>query len=310
VLKSQKAVFSGDIRITLPLLLILSYLILQAGIYIQYAYHMTMFPYDFDAGEGLILQQVMTLLSGESVYTSIDQEPYTVMNYPPLFEILLAGLVKVFGHQLLLGRLISVCATLLSAYLIGRIVFLETGRKLVATIAGLFFFSSGWLRTWSVLCRVDMLAVVLTLAGLFLFINEDQRDRRKYLCLSALCFVGALLTRQSTIAAPLSCFLFLLIRHYKPQHCLKSKNDPRRRGDDKASARRFIKILGITSFVLYALLTVITKGEFWHHITTYTAGYFSWGHFAESFIAFLRAHCVVMLLSIIFVLFFMTDRSF
>lgn len=307
-IKSQKLFSQNNYVMRALLFFILVYLVFQAATYFHYAYQMIIFPFDFDIGEGFCLQRAVALSQGESIYAPINQEPYTVMNYPPLFEVFLAGLVKIFGPKLLLGRIISVFATVISGYFIGRIVLHMTGKRIVAAIAGLLFFCSGWLKSWSVLCRVDMLSLSLTLAGLSLFMDEEKRNQVKYLLLSALCFVGAIFTRQSAIAAPLACSLFLIIRHYSPEHWYKTRNVLKGKDGDLESAFRFLGILVSMGFSIFILLLIMTKGEFWNHITTYTVGFFSWAEYISWLKRFLYAHGVAVFLSAIFMVYSIVNR--
>jgi len=92
------------------LILILISLTLFTCFYFDYAYKVLSFPYTVDSGEGLSFNRALILSKAGNIYTPINNEPYTVTNYPPFFEILLAGIIKLFGPKLLWGRLISFCA--------------------------------------------------------------------------------------------------------------------------------------------------------------------------------------------------------
>ena len=46
------------------------------------------YPFGLDYGEGPILSQARLLISGQSIYHSLSRGPYTVANYPPLFQFL------------------------------------------------------------------------------------------------------------------------------------------------------------------------------------------------------------------------------
>ncbi len=298
---NKKLFFQNRNLITFPLLIILIYLIFHTYMYFNYAYQMVVFPYDFDAGEGLILHRALDLSEGRNIYTSIDHEPYTVMNYPPFFEIVLSWLVGIFGPKLLWGRLISVCSTFICAYFVSCIVYLESKRKIISAIAGLFFFTSGWLQNWSVLCRHDVFSIALTLAGLYLFLKGKKMKLTRHICFSALCFVGAMFTRQSAIAAPLSCLSILILRCF------------RKNSQEKEVYFRFIlsflTVLIGASSVLFVLLLMTTNGEFWFHIVKYTCGKVSWLRYVSWLSLFYFTHSVSLFLSASFIVFSFFKRQ-
>jgi len=285
----------------LVLCLIFIDLFVYAGFYLHYAYQMITYPYDFDVGEGLTLHRAIALSQGHNIYLSIHQEPFIVSNYPPLFDFLLAGLVKMFGPTLLGGRFLSFSATVFSAFFIYLIVFLESGKRFVSLIAGLLFLTSGWLQSWSVLGRMDMFAIALTLAGLSLFLEGDKKNKGIYVILSALCFVAALFTRQSAVAAPLSCFVYLLLRHIIPEFCLKDGQNVIQENSFK-TALKFLLLLVGAGLIPLIILIIMTGGEFWLHVVTYTTGYFSWQEYAKWIHLYLQTHGIVTMISIIFII--------
>ncbi|MCK5014808.1 MAG: glycosyltransferase family 39 protein [Candidatus Omnitrophica bacterium] len=309
IIRFQKPSFQSKYPVRIMLGFILAYLLLHAYMYFHYAFQMMVFPFDFDVGEGLSLQRAWALSQGKSIYASVYQEPYTVVNYPPLFELLLAGLVRVFGPKLMLGRFISIFSTIICGYCISYIVYMGSRKKMVSALAGLFFFSSGWLKNWSVLSRHDTLALAFTIVGLCLFLNDNKCGRSKYLYLCALFFVGAIFTRQSAVAAPVSCFLFLVLQHFKPMYCYAQGGERQQASGSLKKAFHFLFTLIGMGFVLAAALSIITKGGFLVHVTKYTAGAVSWTGYLTWIQHFLQAHGIAVFLSLMYVVFLLMKKQ-
>ncbi|MGE0268497.1 MAG: ArnT family glycosyltransferase [Candidatus Omnitrophota bacterium] len=251
--------------------------------YAAYAFNLIVYPYDLDVGEGLIINRAWLLSKGENIYSPIDREPYFVMNYTPFFEFILAGLIKVFGPKIMLGRMLSVGAAVLSGYFIYKIVNNVTRQQVSALIAGLIFFTSSWLICWSVLCRIDVFALMFVLAGISLVTNQDQPKDFVAIFLSVLCFSAALYSRQSMIAAPVACAAWYGWNIIKGQ-------------DRKRNVEYFklflLLFFGITAGVLFAL-NCVTHGEFIRHTVFYTMSSFELSDFFKWFKEFWNTHWVL-----------------
>lgn len=246
------------------------YLLVVAGSYGWYAWVMAHYPYAIDYGEGHALQRVIGLLDGRSPYPDFGAAPYLVGNYPPLFDILVAIPTYFDGPQLLWGRAVSIFGTLAAGAFIAVFVYMQSGRKAPACLAGLMFFASHWLMVWSVVGRIDLLSVAFTLAGLVVFAEEKFRRRNGMLWLSASLFAAAIYTRHSALAGPMAALLYLLFRY----------RSGLRLGDHEAARadlRVFLRF-GLMLTLLVALpalfLQWLTNGNFLPHISTLTVGQF------------------------------------
>ncbi len=174
------------------------------------------FPYELDYGEGIVWQQMRMMMSGEA-YGAIDGFPAIVFHYPPLYHALTATVARGFGmDQLAAGRLLSVAATgltgWLAALIVARSVRTEAETRTAAWIcggvAGLIVFNLSPVVFWSVLMRVDMVALALSFAGMYFGLRALSEPRSIYL--AALCFVAAVYTKQTAVAAPAAVFATLL----------------------------------------------------------------------------------------------------
>lgn len=174
------------------------------------------FPYELDYGEGIVWQQMLLMLSGQG-YGAIDGMPAIVFHYPPVYHGLVMALSETLAlDQLATGRLVSLAATLLVGALTGMIAYRVaktlTGRATAAlcgvagALIGLAFTP---VAVWAPLMRVDMAAMAFSLAGLWFGLLALERPRM--VLAAALCFVLAIYTKQTSVAAPASTFLVLLL---------------------------------------------------------------------------------------------------
>lgn len=221
--------------------------------YLPYALGVLRYPYSIDYGEGIVWQQAL-LIPGDRMYASIDAYPFIVFHYTPVYH-LFARLIAHLGLDYLTsGRLLSLASTLSIAIVIGLLTFRSTrmiaGRRgyVAAAIGALAIFTAVPVFTWSPLMRVDMLAVALSLAGVYLAALSINRPALLYW--ASVVFVLALYTKQSSIAAPLvSLSVMLAVR---PRQAL------------------FAAGLGlVVGSVIFLLLDWKTHGGFPRHILLY-----------------------------------------
>ncbi|MCD4781345.1 MAG: glycosyltransferase family 39 protein [Candidatus Omnitrophica bacterium] len=269
------------------------FLLVQCAAYLLYAYQIATFPYDVNGGEGLVFQSAYAMSQGVPVFTPLNQEPFFVMNYPALYAFLLSLLIRLFGPQLILGRLISIIAAVLSAYAIGRFVYARSKNNMAALFSAFLFVSSGWVHIWSVLVRVDMLAVMFSVWGLVLFIEGDTQNNMKKICLAAGLFIAALFSRQSSIAAPFSCLALLACRQPNGIRFNVSWND-----ENLKKIMILLSVLTGLGVSLVIGMLIMTKGQFVYHITRYTLGAFQWDRYFDWMGRFIASHGFVFLLSL------------
>lgn len=172
------------------------------------------YAYDLDYGEGIVWQQMINILAGAG-YAPLGVFPAIVYHYPPVYHLVVGAVAQAFGSDgLATGRMVSLLSTLVSIGLVGRLAFAmipaqepRRVRLLAAAIAGGCLALSPPILHWSSLMRVDMLAGAFSLAGLALTPGAATRPLR--LALAALCFVLAIYTKQTSIAAPAAAFVAL-----------------------------------------------------------------------------------------------------
>jgi len=139
--------------------------------------------YSLDYGEAPLVDQAMRLASGQNIYRAdISTPPYTISNYPPLYVALVAASVRFFGpsQSFFVGRIISILSAWASSILLMLIVYAPTRDRFAALSAGLIFLAFPFVVYWSPLLRIDMLALALSLAGLYLLAEASAEGEASF----------------------------------------------------------------------------------------------------------------------------------
>jgi hypothetical protein len=181
--------------------------------------------------EGNTLNALVRIAHGLTPYPDPGGIPSVFNIYGPLGYYVLAVPVKLFGVSFLWPRLAVIACVVGICCLIGRLVARSTGSSLHGLVFGALYAALPVVEAWSVVLRVDFLAVLLTTAGLWVFgrgaAGEAEADaprapgaeRRargpgaageRHVWAAALLFAGALLVKQTFLAAPGACALYLV----------------------------------------------------------------------------------------------------
>jgi 4-amino-4-deoxy-L-arabinose transferase-like glycosyltransferase len=203
------------------------------------------YPYDLDFIEDSMLMQSLRIADGQPVYVppNADFNPHV---YMPLFFWLGAALFKIGGPSLVLLRLISFGATLVTGILIFWIALRESGLRWIAiACAGLFLGGYRINGFWYEVARVDSLFIALTLGALALANYAGDSNWR--LILSGVVLALAAFTKQTGFIVAIGLSLYLLIKM-------------RRR------AWIFLLIFDVLTIVPLFILNWSTKGWFFYHI--------------------------------------------
>jgi 4-amino-4-deoxy-L-arabinose transferase-like glycosyltransferase len=187
--------------------------VLYLVIYVVYAVALFQFPYDYDQGEGFELNDSLLFLQGQWPYRSNEVFPFYASNYPPLFHWLVMPLFAIFGPTLTAGRVLSFAATLLIAFLVGRVVYTQTRDKPTAAISGLMVLASNFIYHVGPLYRQHMTMVLFELLAVIAISKYDDPKRGKwYIVLSMLALLMAGYTKQLSVATVAAVLFFLFLR--------------------------------------------------------------------------------------------------
>lgn len=211
------------------------------------------YPFGIEYGEGVIAYQVNDLIFQKfdlkAIYPDIHQIPYNINPYTPLYHLSVAVTTFIFDTPpFLAGRLISLIAFLGLVIIIFKIsnIFFSNDRK-IALIITLLFLSFIDIFAWSLLSRVDILAFVFCVGGIYIFLRYlANSNKRSLVYLSAILFILAFYSRQTYLIAPISVLIYLFL----------SKN--------KDFLRFFISF-SVISALVFLYLNLITGWNFFYH---------------------------------------------
>ncbi len=253
-------------------------------VYLIYAAALFRFPFDYDQGEGFELWDAVLLSRGQGIYLDNETFPFYSSNYGPLFPLLLAPLVKLFGPKLWVGRAFSFATTLVIGATIFWIVQRETRDRTVAVLSGLTFFAANIVYQIGPLFRLHMTMVMFGLLGIaFMARLEDKQHGRRNLWLGLLFLLAAGYTKQLAFDAVAAAFLFFFLR--RPKQSL-------------AYGLGFATLVG----VIFILLNLITDGQWSFNAITANANPFIPGQTQALYKQWFQLYTVIILLAAGYVL--------
>ena len=164
------------------------------------------YPYALENGEGWVLTSAVQLAEGQSPYGEMDDYPFLVGNYPPLYLLANAAAIRLWGFSPIYGRLISLAALAWSAALV-LLVSRRLGSPWIAASLGpLYYLAIPGMRAVAVQARVDMLAAALAFGGIAWLAWDEEG---KGVVGPAVFFASALATKHSMVAAPAAALIWL-----------------------------------------------------------------------------------------------------
>ena len=171
--------------------------------------------HEMNQAEAIVAVHSLTLASSGHLYYDLNNYPFTVSPYMPLFYSAAAGLDRLGFTPLLAGRLLSASGLLgiffLSWRIIGRTVSDPyarwMGTLLVAGTANLWY--------WGTVGRVDILAICFSLAALDQYFLYRANKDSLALIWSAAWLVLSILTKQTMLAAGATIILALALSNLR-----------------------------------------------------------------------------------------------
>jgi len=221
-------------------------------------------PYGRDYGEGCVLAMVQLLHARGTYFTALEDYPFIHGNYPPVFIVLVWPFFAFFGPSLLAPRLLSLAATaalLVVLYDLVRRASAES-RSFAAAFAAMAL-APWFVQTWAPMGRVDMLACLFSIAGLWVVVRGA--DVRWAFPLFWLGFF----TKQNALIAPAALLIHVWM---------------------DGRPRRFARVavgFAVPLAALFGGLALATGGESYRHLVPYTAAAeYEWGRMVESYVEF------------------------
>jgi hypothetical protein len=167
---------------------------------------MLVYPGELMYGESILYDHARRVLEGAPLYQPIDQLPYTVASYTPLFYWLAAGSQWLFGAGLAPGRALALIALLAATALVGCLAAAEGRGVRTGVVASLVFLALGAPGSggipWTALYKEDNLSLALALGSLLVL----ARGPRVPLAIGGAGLLAALaiLTKQTYAAIVLA----------------------------------------------------------------------------------------------------------
>jgi hypothetical protein len=246
-------------------------LVVYAVGYLEFAIQLVGFPFDLDQGEGYDAWSGWLLNLGQLPYTSNADFPYFSSNYPPLWSYLVSIPMAWFGPGLGAARVVSTLSALSAAGVLGVAAYRVAGRALAGALAAGFFLASPYVFHTTPLARVNGLALLAAVGGLYLL----DRPTRRRVILGSLALLAALFTKPTAIDATIAAVVALLLRQ------------PRL----GVLAAATIGGLGLAGL---ALLLALTHGAFWLNVVAGNANPFDAGQLGAYLANFGALHCVLL----------------
>lgn len=261
--------------LALALLMYLGY----AALYTAYAVQLFRWPYDYDQGEGFELNDALLFSRGEWPYRDNAVYPYYASNYPPLFHLLAAPLVALWGPHLVIGRVLSFLATWLTAAAIAWLVHREVGGRVIPALSGLAFLVSPYVYQTGPLFRLHTTMVLLELLAIGCLARfEDPRHGRRYLWLGVFLLLLAGYTKQLAVFTVAAGLGFVFLR-------------------DSKRALLAGTALAAVAGLLFWLLNRATAGQWWVNIIQANVNAFDYLMTLSLFQQWFRLHPALILLA-------------
>jgi hypothetical protein len=234
-----------------------SLLILGGATFILGTFHKAYYPFGWDDDEGAVWWEAAHVTNLRVMYHPIQEYPYFVVPYPPVFHAVAHIAAEAVGDYLVGGRLVCVFSALGIALLFALIVFQALPRRIPgrirgsgALVAALLCFRLDSLNRYIPEMGVDLLALFLAFLGIFMFLRAAEQGRAQYAAFA--CFVLAVFTKQTMIAAPIACL------------AARALINPRK-------ALRYLAFCVALGLGSLACLAWATQGEILRHLFLYNA---------------------------------------
>lgn len=148
---------------------------------LQHSVRLLTYPFVIDYVEWPEISRAVQLLESQIIYSSWDEFPLRVANYPPLCTFVHAIGIWFTSPTPLIGQLIALLSTIGIMLLIGSIVKYHIWVKekwvTVLILSGLLYASSHMTWLWFSIVRVDNITILLSLGTIYIYTVQ-----REHLC--------------------------------------------------------------------------------------------------------------------------------
>jgi len=253
-------------------------------VYLVYTANLVQFPFDYDQGEGFELVDTVLFSQFKLPYLNTEKFPFYSSNYPPVYHIIAAPFVPIFGPQYWYGRLLSFLSTLVTAGAIAYAVYREQPNRSIALFAGLAFLSSNTVYHIGPLFRQHIVMVMFETLAIVILAYAFPRRSWRGLILGAILLIAAGYTKQLAAITAVSILVWMFVRQ------------PR---------RAILWGLGFAAggALIFILLNVASSGEWWRQAIVANAGKIDPLQVFGLFNLWWRLHGFLIILAVIFVVY-------
>ena len=216
------------------------------------------FPYQLSYSEGYMLEQGWRWATGKGFYGDLNKLPWIADNFPPVYFAVMGAVYQLSGSDFLLGRLLTLLAVCSMGYLLYQWYRECTVPLWIAFSLLALWLASPIVMRRLILIRMDYAAILFSGLGLFWFLR-NEKSTMKAVIGSSLCFVLAMFTKQSAVAAPTALFFALIF-------------------SDRTREAVSLALLS-ASLVLVGVLGMqwSTEGRFLEHVISFNNHRWFWG---------------------------------
>lgn len=182
-------------------------------IYLLYTANLLAFPYDYDQGEGFEVYDSVLFSRGELPYRDTEIYPFYASNYPPLFHVMAAPFVWLFGPAHWYGRLLGFLGSLVSAGAIAYAVYRDGARhRWIAAFSGLAFLSSNFVYHIGPLYRQHTMMVTFETLAIVTLASAFPRRNRQGIAVGLFFLICAGYTKQLAAISALAAIAWMFLR--------------------------------------------------------------------------------------------------
>jgi len=211
-------------------------------------------PFEHDYAEGIILYQILHIFNFAEAYRRISEYPHIVFHYTPLYHMLANLLGRTGLDTAVAARMISLIASLVLSLICAIFVLVYVPRRVGNSVRYAAAFVSSAAILFSVSAsscgagiRSDMLAVTLSVLGLYVFVRFGDRNQALW---AFVLFIAAVYSKQTIISASAACLIAALLM-------------------SRSFFAKAVSILVVLGGGILALYTYGTSGGFLRHIFVY-----------------------------------------
>ncbi len=188
-------------------------LFVRAVIFLVRAALVISYPFDWSTMDGYFVYYGQRLVSGAPIYFGYE----TILmpfEYVPLYPAVIGILAKIFGPAVWYERSVAVGCSLVIALVIGWATKRATDDKLAAVVSALLFFAPASLSVWYIVRGLDVLALLLALAGLYVM-SKSREGGECQIAIATCLFVLAFFAKQTTVFQAMAAIAYMLCRNKK-----------------------------------------------------------------------------------------------